>query len=238
MGLRKYSTGALALALLMSAAYSACAADSPNKPHQVINNLRQRMYVIGETTGKLDQFVEAERKAAQDIREYAASTTDPAALNERSPQGQTPLMAAAFMGYSEVVAELLNHNSVREGVNDVNPQGMSSWVYANFAFRQSAWVCNPTTLKNPFASVPLLVTQPYYQLSAENPYKKTRHLLEAAGAKIDMPAAKRFWLETCKLQDESTREKVERSDDLLSTVLDEGAEKLNSFITSSLKSKK
>lgn len=224
------STFLFTFVLLMGVACPTFAADNPKKPHQVINDLRQKMYAIGETTGKLDQFVAAERKAAQDIHEFATGTSGPATLAEKNAQGQTPLMAAAFMGYSEVVTELLKHDIVKESINEVNPKGISAWVYATLAFRQALWVCNPATLKDPFTIVPLLVTQPYYQQSTENPYKKTRRLLEAAGAKTDMLAAKDIWMDTCKLQDEATKEKVEKADDLLAMLLDEGAKKINNFI--------
>lgn len=51
--------------------------DSPKKPHQIIEDLRQRMYAIGETTGRLNDFVEAEQKAVIQVRTYMAGG-DPA----------------------------------------------------------------------------------------------------------------------------------------------------------------
>jgi len=226
----------LILFFILSSFVTVAYADGNQKnPHQVINELRDRMYVIGETSGKFDKFIDAEHKAAQDIHEYASTTTDLTALIEKNKQGQTPLMVAAFMGYSEVVAELLNYNIVKENINEVNPKGISAWVYTNFAFRQAMWVCNPSVFKAPFTLVPLLVTQPYYQQSAENPYKRTRRLLEEAGAKTDMLAVKGFWMDTCKLQEDNTRKKVENSKDILDTVLDEGAEQFNHFMASRIK---
>lgn len=91
----------------------AIGAESPKKPHQVINDLRQRMYAIGETNPKLERFIEAEQKAAAEIREYV-SGGDPSGLIEKNNTGQTPLIAAAFMGYSEVVSELLKSEAVKE----------------------------------------------------------------------------------------------------------------------------
>lgn len=225
-----------AFVLLMSTAYPTFAADSLKKPHQIINDLRDRMYVIGETTGKFEQFVEAEHKAVQDIHKYARGA-ELSALVERNQQGQTPLMAAAFSGYSEIVAELLNYGIVKEGINDVDSKGMSAWIYVNFALRQAMGACNLDALNNPFTFVPLFVTLPYYQQSTENPYKKSRRLLEAAGAKADMQAAKGYWMDICKLQDNITKGKVQKTNDLLVTVIEEGTERFNSVITFNVKMK-
>ena len=210
--------------------YVAVAADSPKKPHQIISDLRQRMYAIGETTGRLNDFVEAERRAATDIRSYIANG-DSTALIEKNNLGQTPLMAAAFMGYPELVSVLLKSDNVRSSIDDVNPKGVSAWLYATMAFRQAMWVCNPTAFNDPFTWVPLLVTQPYYMQLSENPYRKTRRLLEEAGAKPDHERAKQFWQETCKLQNERTRTKVQESNDLLETLLTEGTETLARFLS-------
>lgn len=203
--------------------------ETPKKPHQVINDLRQRMYVIGETTGRYSDFIDAELMATYAIRAYVDSSTDPAALVERNESGQTPLMAAAFMGYPELVRELLKSGAVKRGIDDTNPQGISAWLYSNIAFRQALWACNPTVFNDVFRVVPLLVTQPYYLESSESPYKKTRSLLEDAGAKADLAQAKLYWLNNCKHQTKTTRKKVQASNDLLDTVLTEGAEALKQF---------
>lgn len=206
------------------------AADNLKTPHQIISDLRQRMYAVGETTGQLNNFIEAERKAAQEIHDYASKGGSQEALVEKNNSGQTPLMAASFMGYGEVVNELLKYDNVRKGINDTKPTGESAWFYSNLGFHQTMWVCNPTVFNDPFTWVPLFVTQPYYVLSPENPYKKTRRVLEAAGAKPDLSLAKKLWADKCKLQDESTKKKVEATEDFLETVLVEGTEKLTRFI--------
>lgn len=77
--------------------------------------------------------------------------------------------------------------------------------------------------ENPFVWVPLAVTQTCYVQSAENPYRKTRRLLEEAGAKASPERAKAFWQDNCKRQAEETRAKVRASSDLLETVPAEGA---------------
>lgn len=212
------------------------AADGPKKPHQIIDELRQRMYAIGETTGRYGDFVEAEQKAAVEIRKFIVSG-DSIGLVETNDIGQTPLMAAAFMGYSELVSELLKSDKVRNAINDTNPKGMSAWLYANFAYRQAVWVCNPAVFKDPFSFIPLFVTQPYYLQSAENPYKKTRRLLEDAGAKADLAKAKQYWLDTCKSQSGTMRTKVQESSDLLDTVVTEGTETSTSYFSRNLLAK-
>lgn len=206
----------------------ALGAESPKKPHQVINDLRRRMYAIGETNPKLERFIEAEQKAAAEIREYV-SGGDPSGLIEKNNTGQTPLIAAAFMGYSEVVSELLNSEAVKGAIDETNNMGMSAWLSSNIAYRQAMWACNPKVFDAPFTFVPLFVTQPYY-LQSDGPYKKTRGFLEAAGAKVDLARAKQFWQDNCKSQSDVTRNRVQESGDLLETVLAEGAETLARFL--------
>lgn len=215
--------------LLLGNSGLALAAEISKKPHQVIGDLRQRMYAIGETNPGLERFVEAERKAAAEIRTYVLDGSDPNGLTEKNDSGQTPLIAAAFMGYSEVVSELLGSDAVRAAIDETNKMGMSAWLSANLAYRQTMWACNPKVFDAPFAFVPLFVTQPYY-LQADNPYKKTRRALEQAGAKADLAQAKQFWQDYCKTQSEATRNRVRESDDLLETVLSEGAETLARFL--------
>ncbi|MBS1229470.1 MAG: Ankyrin repeat (3 copies) [Proteobacteria bacterium] len=203
----------------------ASGADTPRKPHQIVGDLRQRMYAIGETNPKLERFVDAEQKAAAEIREYIRGGFDPLNLVEKNETGQTPLIAAAFMGYSEVVNELLKSDAVRGAIDETNKTGMSAWLSSNLAFRQTLWACNPKVFDAPFTLVPLLVTQIYY-LQPDNPYKKTRRALEEAGAKADLAQAKQFWMDNCKTQSDVTRNRVQESGDLLETVLTEGAETL------------
>jgi hypothetical protein len=213
------------------------AGEEPRTPHQVIAELQQRMYAIGETTGRYADFIDAEQNAALAIRAYVKDG-DSAALVEKNKSGDSPLMASAQMGYSSVVAELLKSEKVRLEIGAANPNGMSAWIYANMALRQAIWVCNPTVFKNPFSWVPVFVTQPYYLESAENPYKKTRRLLESAGARADMSRAKVVWQDTCKLQSDATRSRVQSSDDLLETVLKEGTEELKRFVVDQQAAKK
>lgn len=64
----------------------------------------------------------------------------------------------------------------------------------------------------------MFVTQPYYTANPTPPYRKTREVLEAAGASVDMPKAKEVWLTNCLKQSDETKLKVQASADLQETV--------------------
>jgi len=221
------------LCLSLGLSCTTFAAESAKQPHQVIKDLQRRMYVIGETTGRFPDFVEAETKAAKEIRTYLASG-DTDALIATNRRGQTPLIAAAFMGYPGIVAELLKSDTVRHSFDVLDQRGLSAWFSVNIALRQTMWTCNPGVLKSPFLLVPLLVTQTYYSLSPTNPYLVTRRLLEEAGAIARMDDAKQVWMKLCKFQDQQVRSKIEGSDDLLKTVLAESSKVLARFMAESM----
>ena len=228
---KSFRTLLLTLCALLSGNFGfAFGTEIPKKPHQVIGDLRQRMYAIGETNPKLERFIEAEQKAVAEIREYVRGGFDSSGLIAKNDTGQTPLIAAAFMGYSEVVSELLTSDTVKGAIDEANNLGMSAWLSSNLAYRQAMWACNPKVFDDPFAFVPLFVTQPYY-LQPDNPYKKTRRVLEGAGANADLARAKQLWHDNCKAQSDATRKRVQESDDLLETLLAEGAETLARFVT-------
>jgi hypothetical protein len=136
--------------------------ENPRKPHQVIGDLRQRIYAIGETNPKLERFIEAEHEAVAEIRKYVRGGFDPSDLIAKNDTGQTPLIAAAFMGFSEVVSELLTSDAVKGAIDEENNMGMSAWLSSTVAYRQAIWACNPNVFDDPFTFVPLFVTQPYY----------------------------------------------------------------------------
>lgn len=217
-------------ALLISKTQSAHSAEPPHHtPHQSIAILNNQMYNIGETDPQLERFVAAEKKAAAEIRAYIDRGIAPNLLIERNETGQTPLIAAAFMGYPNVIKELLRSNVTLSAINATNQLGLSAWVSANIGYRQAIWACQPKVFENPFVLVPIFVSRPYY-LQDDNPYHKSRDLLAAAGAKADMAEAKQFWLNHCTDQTKTTRQRVTASQDLLATVLDEGEEVLNRFM--------
>ena len=76
---------------------TANAAEVQRHPMAVLNSLADRIYVLGETSGKIADMVAAEVKAADEVRQYVASgSTD--GLLEKEKGKQSPLAAAAYMG--------------------------------------------------------------------------------------------------------------------------------------------
>jgi hypothetical protein len=203
---------------------------APSPIHGAINQLIDRMYCIGETSGKLEEFVRTEGQLAEWLRSYVSECTNRGDLVATDANGQTPLMVAVFMGYSRVVEELLRAEEVRQGINNRDSRGVSAWMYATFAFRQTMWVFDPAVVRNQWRFVPLAVTQPYYLQSKENPYKRIRMLLEGAGAMPDQRSAKRFWLCKSKRVGGVLRQKIESAGDLQDVLLAEGVNQLNSIL--------
>lgn len=140
---------------------------------------------------------------------------DPADLTEKSADGTTPLILAVYLGYPEIVAELLKDRNVVAAIDEVDARGFSAWTYSNFAMRQSLFICNPDVMKNVFVWVPYLVNLPYYVAADESPYRKVRTAVEQAGAHADMAQVKRQWLDTRKTARDETRKAVAEGKDLL-----------------------
>jgi hypothetical protein len=208
--------------VLMLSVSAADAADLPRDPLAVLNSLADKIYVVGETSGKAADMVAAEEKAADEIRQYiAAGSTDGLLAKEKGKQ--SPLAAAAYMGYPNVVSALLSSKLVVAHINDADEMGVTPWIAATLSMRQSVWTCNPAVFEDPFKFVPMLVTQPYYISEAIPPYKKAREVLEKAGASSDATKAKKVWLTLCKNQTGETRTKVQASTDLQKTVQELGA---------------
>jgi hypothetical protein len=200
----------------------ASAANAPRNPAAVLKSLADHVYVLGETGGNAVAMIAAEAKAADEVRQFIASgSTDGLVAPEKGKQ--SPLVRAAYMGYPNVVSALLTSNLVRAHLNDADETGLTPWIAANFSLQQSLWTCNPEVFENPFAFVPMLVTQPYYLANPTPPYLKTRRVLEAAGATSDMAKAKEVWLTNCKNQSVEAKTKVQASTDLQKTVQELGA---------------
>jgi hypothetical protein len=213
--------------VLMLSVSAANAADLPRDPLAVLNSLADKIYVVGETSGKAADMVAAEERAAEEIRQYiGAGSTDGLLAKEQGKQ--SPLAAAAYMGYPNVVLALLTSKLVVAHINDADDMGVTPWIAATLSMRQSLWACNPAVFEDPFKFVPMLVTQPYYMFGAVPPYKKAREVLEKAGASSDSSKAKEFWLTNCKNQSDDTRAKVQASHDLQKTVQELGAANLTS----------
>ena len=215
--------------VLMQSMSATDAADLPRDPLAVLNSLADQIYVVGETSGKAADMVAAEEKAADEIRQYIGTgSTDGLLAKEKGKQ--SPLAAAAYMGYPNVVAALLTSKLVVAHINDADEMGVTPWIAANLSMRQSVWTCNPAVFEDPFKFVPMLVTQPYYISGAVPPYKKVREVLEKSGASSDVTKAKEVWLTTCKNQSDETRTKVQTSTDLQKTVQELGAADLTSLL--------
>jgi hypothetical protein len=198
-------------------------------PLVVLKALADRIYAIGETSGKGAEMIAAEASAADEIRHYVSSGASDGLLAKQKTE-QSPLAAAAYMGYPNVAAALLTSDVVRAHINDADDKGLTPWIAANLSIRQTLWTCNPSIWDDPFKFVPLLVTQPYYLLNPTPPYAKTRELLEKAGAASDYSKAKAFWLTICKNQSSDTKAKVQASVDLQKTVQEIGAADLTAQV--------
>lgn len=213
--------------VLMLSVSAADAADSPRDPMAVLNSLADRIYALGETSGKAADMVAAEERAADEIRQYVATgSTDGLLAKEKGRP--SPLAVAAYMGYPNVVAALLTSNLVIAHMNDADEMGVTPWIAANLSMRQSLWTCNPAIFDDPFKFVSMFVTQPYYMSEPVSPYTKTREVLEKAGASSDGTKAKTVWLTNCKNQSDQTRAKVQASTDLQKTLQELGAADLTS----------
>jgi ankyrin repeat protein len=208
-----------ALALAISLALPSLASTGPKKPHQILMDLKHEMILAGERNGSPALFEQADDDAAAAIADYVLKTGDKNSLIERDREGMTPLMAASFDGYDDVVKELLEHKIVQDHLKDVDVKGVDAWTYANFALKQSLWLCNTSILQNERVLRPIRVVQPYYAGKQTSPYQIIRRTLEAAGVKGDMEAAKKKWAKLCTLARPDVAQKVAEADDLQATLI-------------------
>jgi len=211
-----------ALLLPMFLGYGANSAEVRREPEAILSALADRIYVLGETGGKVANMATAELEAAEKIRQYVAGGLTDGLIGTGKGK-QSALATAAYMGYPNVVAELLKSTLVRRHINDADDMGMTPWIAANLSMRQSLWTCNPEALSDPSQFVPMLLTQPYYIANPTPPYQRTRELLEKAGASADVAKAKKFWRQSCKNQSGEARDKVQASTDLQKIVQKLGA---------------
>ena len=202
----------------------ASAANTSPDPTAILRALVDRIYSIGETTGNVGEMIAAEAKAGDEVRRYIASGETEGLLAAGTDKARpSPLMTAAYMGYPNVVAALLTSPLVKAHMNDPDDMGLTPWIAATFAMRQSLWVCKPAVFANPYGFVPMLVTQPYYLLNPKPPYNTTRMVLENAGAPSNESQAKEVWLKVCKGAFEQAKEAVQTSSDLQTTLQKLGA---------------
>src|ERR1700751_478590 len=79
--------------VLIGCVSAAEAADWPRDPTAVLTSLADRIYVLGETSGKASDMVAAEEKAADEIRQFVATgSTDGLLAQEK---GKRSALAAA-----------------------------------------------------------------------------------------------------------------------------------------------
>lgn len=209
----------LALAFVAStlSTFAAHAADVQQEPLAILASLSDRIYVLGETTGNATDMIAAEAKAAEEIRKYIASGATSGLL--ATGKGKlSPLATAAYMGYPNIVAALVTSEVVRSHINDAGEMEMTPWIASTLSMKQSAWACNPEIFENPYAFVPMLVSQTYYLSNPIPPYRKTREVLERAGATPDMAKAKQVWTSVCKNQSAEGKTHLQSSTDLQQTV--------------------
>ena len=197
-------------------------------PHQIIGQLRARITSIGQGKAKPADFKIATTAALDGLQAFIAKGDNLELLTIKDEWGKTPLNLAAYMGYSEILAELLAHPSAKLTLNEPDDTGISPWTYANFAPRQSAFACNPKILLSPFSWATLHMNQPYY--TQLNPYPKVRKQLEDAGATHDMAKAKQMWHKICKFQSNETRDAVTQSLDLQQSAIIAGGQALKTFL--------
>lgn len=199
----------------------ACYAQTGTSLHTILRDLDERMTTVGEVSGKIGDFEASVDKARLAVAKLLATGDREKLLTERDSGGKTPLIAAAAAGYSDIVAEILLAPEAKSRIEDVDSRGLTAWDRANFGWYQAAWVCNPGIMKNPMTFVPVFVIRPYYKQEI-SPYRETRDMLEESGASANMDRAKQAWLKICKYRLSETAEKVQSSEDLLLTVLEQG----------------
>lgn len=211
------------MAILMAVGMlSAPAWGAPKKPQQILVALKHNLLIIGETRGDLDDFDSAVADARDELEQYIKRGGDAAALIERDPSGMTPLIAAAFEGYGDLVEVLIQQKIVRDHVDDVDAKGLTAWLYASLGLKQSLVICNPTIADNPYIFTPIKVVQLYYTKRADHTYDKARRLIAAAGAKGNMALVKSKWEALCQMQGMATRQSVEKAPDLLKWATEAG----------------
>ena len=213
---------ALAAAVVCGLAFAGAAhaqqPEAQDTPDKNIARLADRIYALGETSGgDAASWDGAEAFALDGLRKIGA--TNPALLAQPNAGGETPLIRASYRGFAVVVEELLKYPEVVKNIH-LKQNEADAWILANFAARPGMLACNPQIATNAFSFVPLIVTQPYYD--NRNPYPKIRAMLEKAGAKADIGAAKALWAKVCKNQALETAKAVADAADMQLAVMGAG----------------
>lgn len=198
----------------MALPFAAAATEPATSAHDIVKDMGRAIYVQAERNGGSPAIwdgIENQTVAALS----ALAATDPGLLVIQDEDGNTPLLLAAKLGYSPILAELLRYPEVQQTIDTENSQGLSAYGFSILAQRETLFACHPE-VSNPFALVPFLVTQPYYQ--HRDPYPQIRGMLSEAGADRTQARAKTFWLENCSTTVTEDRLAVRLSGDLLVTL--------------------
>gem|GEM_PF-3185738 len=179
--------------------------------------LRDRMYVIGETSGDLQKWNAEVEGAAAHLAWWMKDPAHRVELTQKLKK-YTPLGFAVREGWAPVVEVLLTFEEVRKGLETPQDHGFTPWQLANIAPNLALLVVN-RSLKggNPFALIPYMVKLPYFAHGGFAPYARTRLALERAGAKVDVAALKKALL-GMKLLPKATRKALATSKDVLVTL--------------------
>lgn len=201
----------LTIAATSIIAFHTLAAAEETSIHQLLSDFGNRLYVLGETTGGSEaEWAEAEQKAVAELGAIAAKSQETLVAIDET--GMTPLIAASSKGYAFLVKQLLGYSSVVETIDTQDSFGLTAFDHSQLAIKQTKPACIPDLRKNVWASIPFMVTQPYY--GSRSPYEKISHLLIRQGSKRNEDRSKTFWLEHCKGATTAARETVAQSANL------------------------
>lgn len=186
---------------------------------------------LAQTSGDWGQQKRVEEAVAAEVRTRIKADPAHPSLVDKTKSGSTVLMHASLNGYALVVEALLESPAVQRELEASNATGATAWALANFAFKQTAWVCSPSALdpQNPFLASRYIIQSLYFSAAPENPYARIRSALANAGARQDLEAAKKAWVANCPPATADTVAKVNDSRDLLKTLLSEAEAKLARF---------
>lgn len=141
----------------------------------------------------------AEADVARKISELVATRPGAPELTARNLQGRTPLLRAALWGYASVVDALLADASVRAAIDTADFGGLTAWMAGQYAQPLTLASCHPQVLITEAVGLwgPNLRRIAYFSTQSPTPFDRIRTALARAGAKPDIEAAKRIWLNAC-----------------------------------------
>lgn len=169
-----------------------------------LQDARKKNYVVGERTGNPVEMRDNVRYAGEKIRQLIRQR--PEAAVELDERGFSPLVTAAHYGYAEAVDALLESPLVIAEIDKKDKRGLSAYETASHMPAQTAWVCLPKIMENPFAFVPFYVQLPYYE--EYDPYGRILAALKSKGSIGTPESGRETWNEYCKDANPEFREKI------------------------------